>query len=112
MGWISNAGQASVPPARTYRSPIFNENVSGPRFTEAVLRFSGGVQRRMSEAGVEGVAGVMALYNQLRGALGKVTGDELDWAAGEVSRLIDSLTRIGDDLQRLKALKVMLDTGH
>lgn len=82
------------------------------RQAEAVLRFSGEVQRRMSEAGVEGVAGVMALYNQLRSALGKVNGDELEWAAGEVTRLINSLTKIGDDLQRLKALKVMLDTGH
>jgi hypothetical protein len=28
---------------------------------EAVLRFSGELQRRMSEVGVEGVAGVMSL---------------------------------------------------
>ena len=35
---------------------------------EAVLRFSGEVQRRMSEVGVEGIGGDMGLYAKLRSA--------------------------------------------
>jgi hypothetical protein len=79
---------------------------------EAVLRFSGEVQRRMSEVGVEGIGGVMGLYAQLRSALEKVSHDELDWAAAEVTRVLDSLNRIGDEIGRLKSLKQSLETGH
>src|SRR5262249_5928528 len=38
-GRISQAGQRSVPPARTYFSPIFSEYVSGPRSIDTLLRF-------------------------------------------------------------------------
>jgi hypothetical protein len=79
---------------------------------EAVLRFSGELQRRMSEVGVEGIGGVMSLYAQLRSALEKVSHDELDWAAAEVSRVLESLNRINDELKRLKSLKLSLETGH
>jgi hypothetical protein len=79
---------------------------------EAVLRFSGEVQRRMSEVGVEGIGGVMGLYAQLRSALEKVSHDELDWAASEVGRVLESLTKISDELARLKSLKLTLETGH
>ena len=79
---------------------------------EAVLRFSGEVQRRMLEVGVEGIGGVMGLYAKLRSALEKVSHDELDWAATEVSRVLDSLTAMSDELKRLKALKLTLETGH
>jgi hypothetical protein len=79
---------------------------------EAVLRFSGEVQRRMLEVGVEGIGGVMSLYAKLRSALEKVSHDELDWAGAEVSRVLDSLTVMGDEIKRLKALKLTLETGH
>jgi hypothetical protein len=79
---------------------------------EAVLRFSGEVQRRMSEVGVEGITGVMNLYTQLRTALEKVSHDEIDWAAAEVGRVLEYLTKIGDELNRLKSLKQSLETGH
>jgi len=79
---------------------------------EAVLRFSGEVQRRMLEVGVEGIGGVMGLYAKLRSALEKVSHDELDWAAAEVGRVLDSLTAMSDEINRLKALKLTLETGH
>ncbi len=79
---------------------------------EAVLRFSGELQRRMSEVGVEGVGGVMALYAQLRSALEKVSHDELDWAGAEVTRVIESLNKISDELGRLQALKTSLESPH
>ena len=79
---------------------------------EAVLRFSGELQRRMSEVGVEGIGGVMSLYAQLQSALEKVSHDELDWAAAEVNRVLESLTKISDEVRRLKGLKLSLETGH
>jgi hypothetical protein len=79
---------------------------------EAVLRFSGELQRRMSEVGVEGVAGVMSLYAQLRSALEKVSHDELDWASAEVSRVVERLNEISDELGRLKALKTSLESPN
>jgi hypothetical protein len=66
----------------------------------------------MSEVVVEGVGGVMSLYAQLRSALEKVSHDELDWAAAEVSRVVESLNKISDELSRLKALKSSLETHH
>lgn len=79
---------------------------------EAVLRFSGELQRRMSEVGVEGIGGVMNLYAQLRSALEKVTHEEIDWAAAEVNRVLESLNAINEELRRLKSLKFSLETGH
>ncbi len=79
---------------------------------EAVLRFSGELQRRMSEVGVEGVGGVMSLYAQLRSALEKVSHDELDWAGAEVSRVVESLNKLNDELGRLKSLKTSLESPH
>ena len=78
---------------------------------EAVLRFSGELQRRMSEVGVEGISGVMGLYAQLRSALEKVSHDELDWAAAEVMRVLESLNQINSELSRLKTLKLTLENG-
>ena len=54
----------------------------------------------------------MGLYAKLRSALERVSHDELDWAATEVSRVLESLNRINDELKRLKALKLSLETGH
>jgi len=79
---------------------------------EAVLRFSGELQRRMSEVGVEGIGGVLSLYAQLQSALEKVSHDELDWAAAEVNRVLESLTKISDEVRRLKGLKLSLENGH
>jgi len=76
---------------------------------EAVLRFSGELQRRMTEVGVDGIDGVMSLYARLRGALERVSHDELDWAAAEVTRVQESLAKINDELRRLKALKISLE---
>jgi len=66
----------------------------------------------MSEVGVEGIGGVMGLYAKLRSALERVSHDELDWAAAEVNRVLESLTKISDEVRRLKGLKLSLETGH
>jgi len=72
---------------------------------EAILRFSEDVQRRMSEVGVDGIGGVLALYTQLRGAMDKVAQSEIEASAADVARLVESMQHLRDELQRIKALK-------
>jgi len=55
---------------------------------------------------------MVALYDQLRGALAKVTPQELEWAQGEVTRVLETLRRLSDELSHLAALKAVLDKGH
>jgi hypothetical protein len=76
---------------------------------EAILRFSEDVQRRMSEVGVDGIGGVLTLYSQLRGAMDKVAQSEIEASAANLSRLVDSMQHLRDELQRVKALKQIVE---
>jgi hypothetical protein len=82
------------------------------RQTDQLINFTREVNRRIAESGVSGVDGLVALYDQLRNALAKVSTQELDWAQGEVSRVLESLKRLSDELSHLAALKAALQTGH
>ncbi len=66
----------------------------------------------MAESGISGVEGLVRLYDQLRGALAKVSHQELEWAQGEVSRVLERLRRLSDELTHLATLKSALETGH
>lgn len=79
---------------------------------EAVLRFSGDLQKRMVEVGVEGVGGAIGLYTQLKNALEKVSHEELEWAAGEVERVMEGLKKIGEEIEKLKSLKATFGRTH
>ncbi len=79
---------------------------------EAVLRFSGDLQKRMVEVGVEGVGGAIGLYTQLKNALEKVSHEELEWAAGEVERVMEGLKKIGEEIEKLKSLKATFSRTH
>ncbi len=72
---------------------------------EAILRFSEEVQRRMSEVGVDGIGGVLTLYGQLRGAIDRVAQSEIEASAADVTRLVETMQHLRDELQRVKALK-------
>ena len=72
---------------------------------EAILRFSEDVQHRMSEIGVDGIGGVLALYGQLRGAMEKVAQSEIEASSADVARLVESMQHLRDELRRVKALK-------
>lgn len=72
---------------------------------EAILRFSEDVQRRMSEVGVDGISGVLTLYSQLRSAMDRVAQSEIEASAADVSRLVETMQHLRDELQRVKALK-------
>ncbi|HEV7733281.1 MAG TPA: hypothetical protein VGR62_14010 [Candidatus Binatia bacterium] len=82
------------------------------RQTDQIINFTREINRRMTESGVPGVEGLVGLYDQLRTALAKVTTQEIEWAQGEVTRVLDSLKKLSDELGHLAALKAALETGH
>jgi hypothetical protein len=82
------------------------------RQTDQLINFTREINRRIGEAGISGVNGLVTLYDQLRTALGKVSPQELEWAQGEVDRVLDSLRRLSEELKHLAALKAALETGH
>jgi hypothetical protein len=82
------------------------------RQTDQIINFTREINRRMTESGVAGVEGLVGLYDQLKTALAKVSTQELDWAQGEVNRVLDSLKKLSEELAHLAALKSALDQGH
>jgi hypothetical protein len=82
------------------------------RQTDQLITFTREINRRIGESGISGVEGLVAVYDQLRSALSKVTPQELEWAQGEVTRVLESLKRLSDELTHLAALKSALETGH
>ena len=82
------------------------------RQTDQLINFTREVNRRIADSGISGVEGMVALYDQLRNALAKVTPQELEWAQGEVTRVLETLRRLSEELAHLAALKATLDKGH
>lgn len=82
------------------------------RQTDQIINFTREINRRIAESGLTGVDGLVAAYDQLRSALAKVTPQELEWAQSEVTRVLESLKRLSDELSHLAALKSALETGH
>jgi len=82
------------------------------RQTDQIINFTREVNRRIAESGLSGIEGLVAAYDQLRSALAKVSPQELEWAQGEVTRVLESLKRLSDELSHLSALKAALETGH
>ena len=78
------------------------------RQAEALLRFSGEVENRMAESGLGGVTGVIERYVELRQALDRLSQRELDWAKGEVDRLIATLTTVAEQLEQLRSIKLAI----
>jgi hypothetical protein len=82
------------------------------RQTDQIINFTRDVNRRIAESGISGVEGLVTLYDQLRGALAKVSHQEIEWAQSEVGRVIDTLKQLSEELKHLAALKAALETGH
>ena len=82
------------------------------RQTDQLINFTREVNRRIADSGISGVEGMVALYDQLRSALAKVTPQELEWAQGEVTRVLETLRHLSEELAHLAALKAQLDKGH
>ncbi len=47
------------------------------RQTDQIINFTREINRRMAESGISGVEGLVGLYDQLRGALAKVSQQEI-----------------------------------
>jgi hypothetical protein len=82
------------------------------RQTDQIINFTREINRRIGESGVAGVEGLVGLYDQLRGALSKVSVQEIEWAQGEVTRVLESLKKLSAELGHLAALKAALEHGH
>ncbi|HLK10497.1 MAG TPA: hypothetical protein VKW76_03890 [Candidatus Binatia bacterium] len=82
------------------------------RQTDQIINFTRDINRRIAESGISGVEGLVGLYDQLRGALAKVSHQEIEWAQSEVGRVIDTLKQLSEELKHLAALKSALETGH
>ena len=79
---------------------------------EAIVRFTQEVDRRLAECGIAGTRELLSLFAQLRDAVGRIEGAELDWAARETARLEERLRTLGTELQHLSALKAAFATPH
>lgn len=79
---------------------------------EAIVRFTQEVDRRLAECGIAGTRELLALFDQLREAVGRIEGAELEWATRETARLEERLRTLGSELQHLSALKAALATPH
>ena len=79
---------------------------------EAIVRFTQEVDRRLAECGIAGTGELLSLFAQLREAIGRIEGAELEWAARETARLEERLRTLGTELQHLSALKAAFATPH
>jgi 3-methyladenine DNA glycosylase/8-oxoguanine DNA glycosylase len=83
------------------------------RQTEDVIRYYGEVDRRVTTTGMDGIAGLLIVSQQVEAALGAVGSQELEWLMREVRTLLERLVRLDSQLQQLRALKTFLaaETG-
>lgn len=75
----------------------------------AVTRFGAELQRRMGEAGLNGIQGLFALAEQLQRALAVVSQPELDTAEADLERVAKEVRSMQDGLRQLKAVKTDLE---
>lgn len=67
------------------------------------------IERRFVDAG--GLANVLALYEQIRRELARVSYDELDRMTQEIKTVIDALLKMDYELRRVNNLKVAFDAA-
>ena len=78
------------------------------RQTEDIIRYYGEIDRRVANTGMEGIAGLIEVSQQMEAAISVVASQELDWVASELRTLLERLVRMDSQLERLRALKVTL----
>ena len=79
------------------------------RQTEDIVRYYGELNRRIANAGMDGIPKLLELSTQLEMALGEIGAHELQWVADEIKRLLDELVRMDSQLQRVRELKMLLE---
>ncbi len=78
------------------------------RQTENVIRYYAEIDRRVTSAGMDGIAGLLTLSQHVEAALRMVAPQELEWMVRELRALLERLVRMDSKLQQLRALKVLL----
>jgi hypothetical protein len=79
------------------------------RQTEDIVRYYGELNRRIANAGMDGIPKLLELSTQLEMALGEIGAHELQWVADEIKRLLDELVRMDSQLQKVRELKMLLE---
>ena len=78
------------------------------RQTEDVIRYYGELDRRVANAGMDGIVGLLTTSQHLEAALATVASEELAWTVSEIRALVEQLVRVDSRLQALRALKTAL----
>ena len=81
------------------------------RRTEDLVRYYGELDRRIANAGLEGIHDLLTLAQHVETAVGTVASQEIEWMVGEVRRLLEQLVEMDSRLQRVRELKLELDGG-
>jgi hypothetical protein len=72
----------------------------------AVARFWQEVDDRVSGVDIAGIEGILMLSNRLRGGLDRVPSAEIEQTEAQLDRLREGFVQLGEELQRLKTLKL------
>jgi len=75
------------------------------------IRYYAELNRRVSGSGVDGITGLLDLFDKLRVVLAEVSVEELEWALGEIKRLLDGMIQIDSELSRLQAIQAAIGMG-
>jgi hypothetical protein len=78
------------------------------RQTEDIIRYYGEIDRRVAHTGMAGIAGLLEVSQQVEAAISVVASQELDWVVSELRTLLERLVHMDSQLQRLRALKLVL----
>ena len=76
---------------------------------ERILAAYEEIDRRFTAAG--GLGSVVALYEQIRRELGRVSYEELDRMTHEIKGVIEALLKLDYELRKVNNLKVAFDAG-
>ena len=71
-----------------------------------VARFWQEVDDRVSSIDVAGIEGIFMLSDRLRGGLDRVLSAEIEQAEAQLDRLREGFVHLGEELQRLRTLKL------
>ena len=77
--------------------------------SEELLRYFGELVRRIGHGGITDIAQLVALYEQLKRALGSVSTQELVWADEQARRLAGKLDVVSRGLEAMRQLKSRLE---
>ena len=79
------------------------------RQTEDLVRYYSELVRRLPQHGVRDVPELLALYEQVRGAVAAISRQEIGWAGEQAQQLVAELVRMDATLQALRRLKAVFD---